>query len=108
MCSFYHEPLHNCIETNTNKFAISNRTASKLGIQILRSYLKLSCEYEVHTISDTKVSAGKDHGENYIKSQTASGPLPFAYLSIGVYIWRKCKKAPYCQRTITDFFRNME
>ena len=49
------------------KFAISTHTALKLGIQALRSYLKLTCEYELHTLSNAKVGAAKDHGGNYMK-----------------------------------------
>ena len=67
LCSFYHEPLHNRIKTNINKFGISNHTALKLAIQALRSYLNQTCKYELHTLSDTKFSATKDHGENYMK-----------------------------------------
>ena len=33
----------------------------------LRSYLKLSCEYELHSLPNKKVSGAKDHGKNYIK-----------------------------------------
>ena len=35
------------IETNNNKFAISNHTALRLDVQALRSYLRLICEYEL-------------------------------------------------------------
>ena len=30
-------------------------------------YLKLTSEYELHILPNTKLSAAKDHGENYIK-----------------------------------------
>ena len=33
----------------------------------VRSYLKLTCENELHTFSNTKVSAAKNHCENYMK-----------------------------------------
>ena len=33
----------------------------------LRSYLKLICEYELHSLPNRKVSGAKDHGKNYIK-----------------------------------------
>ena len=69
MCSFYREPLRTLIKTNVNKFAISTHTALKLGIQALGSYLKPDCEYELHTIANTKVGASKDHGENYMKAR---------------------------------------
>ena len=39
--SFYHEPLRTSIETNINKFAISNHTALKLDVEALRSYFSL-------------------------------------------------------------------
>ena len=55
-----------CVK-HINKFAISSRTALKLPIRALRSYLKLTCEYELHISSNTKVNAAKDHGENYMK-----------------------------------------
>ena len=67
MCSFYHEPLRTGIKTNVNKFAISIDHALKLGIQALGSYLRLTFEYELHTLPKTKVSTTKDHGENDIK-----------------------------------------
>ena len=47
------------------KFAISNHTAFTLGFQTLRSYLELTYEYELHLLPNTKVSAIKDHGENF-------------------------------------------
>ena len=39
----------------------------KLSIQALRSYLKLSCEYELHILPITKTSAAEDEDKNYIK-----------------------------------------
>ena len=66
-CSFYHEPLRTWIKTNVNKFAIWSRTAFKLDKQALRSYLKLTCEYELHILPNTKVSDAKDHGKSYMK-----------------------------------------
>ena len=65
--SFYHESLCAWIKTIVNKFAISNHTALILGVRALRSYLKLICEYELHSLPNKKVSAPKDHGKNYIK-----------------------------------------
>ena len=38
----------------------------KLAIQTLRSYFKLSCEYELYIFANTKISAAKDDGEIYI------------------------------------------
>ena len=50
-----------------NKFAISNHTASIQGVNALRSYLKLMCEYELHSLPNKKDSGAKDYGKNYIK-----------------------------------------
>ena len=50
LCSFYHEPLRTWIKTIVNKFAISNHTALILDVHALRSYLKLICEYELHSL----------------------------------------------------------
>ena len=69
MCRFYHEPLCTSIETNVNKFAISNYTALKLDAQTLRSYLRLICKYELYILPNKKVSAAKDHGKNYMKDR---------------------------------------
>ena len=55
------------IKTIVNKFGISNHTALILGVHALRSYLKLICEYELHSLLNKKVSGAKDHGKNYIK-----------------------------------------
>ena len=55
LCSFYHEPLCSWIKINVNKFAISSHTALKLGSQSLRSYLKVTCEHEVHILPNTKL-----------------------------------------------------
>ena len=41
--------------------------AFKIDEQVLRSYLKLTCEYELHVLPNTKVSTAKDHGKNYMK-----------------------------------------
>ena len=67
LCSFSHEPLRSWIKTNVNTFTNSSHTALILGTQSLRSYLKLTCEYEFHILPNTKVSIAKDHGENYKK-----------------------------------------
>ena len=67
LSSFHRESLRNRIKTNVNKFGISNNTTLKLAIHALRSSLYQTCKYELHTLSDTKVSATKDHGENYMK-----------------------------------------
>ena len=40
-----------------------------LGVHALRSYLKLICEYEFHSLPNKKVSGAKDHDKNYIKAR---------------------------------------
>ena len=39
----------------------------KLDEQALRSYLKLTCEHQLHILPNTEVSTAKDHGKNYMK-----------------------------------------
>ena len=41
---------------NVNKMAISNHTALKLRIQALKSYSKVSCEYELYILPNTKLN----------------------------------------------------
>ena len=65
--SFYHESLRTWIKTIVNKFAISNHTALMLDVYALRSYLKLICEYELHSLPSKKAGGARDHGKNYIK-----------------------------------------
>ena len=48
--------------TNVNKFTISSHTALKLGKQVLESYLKISCEFQLRGPRNKKVSAAKDYG----------------------------------------------
>ena len=67
MCRFCHESLRTWIKTIVNKFAISNHTALILGVPALRNYLKLICEYELHSLPNKKVGGAKDHGKNCIK-----------------------------------------
>ena len=62
------------IKTNVNKLAFANHTTLKLGVQVFRSYLKLSCEYELHILPNVKVSAAKDYGESYMKAKPYHGP----------------------------------
>ena len=78
LCSFYHESLRSWIKTIVNRFAISNHTALILGVHALRSYLKLNCEYELHSLPNKKVSGPKDYGKNCIKVKTALGPPSLA------------------------------
>ena len=39
------------------------------GVHALRSYLKLICEYDLHSLPNKRVSGAKDHGRNYIKAR---------------------------------------
>ena len=57
------------METNVNKFAISNHAALKLDEEALRSYLSLICEYELYILPNKRVSSAKDHGKNYMKDR---------------------------------------
>ena len=52
-----HESLRTWIKTTVNKFAISNHTALIVGVHVLRSYLKLICEYELHSVPNKKLVA---------------------------------------------------
>ena len=52
------------IKTIVNKFAISNHMALILDVYALRSYLKLICEYELHSLPSKKVSGTNDDGKN--------------------------------------------
>ena len=42
-----------------------------LGVHVLRSYLKLICEYELHSLPNKIVDGAKDNGENYNKVRPA-------------------------------------
>ena len=55
LCSFYHESLCTWIKTTVNKFAISNHTVLISGVHALRSYLKLICEHETHSLPNKKL-----------------------------------------------------
>ena len=46
--------------------------ALKLRIQALRSYLKLTCENNLHILSSTKVCVAEDHGEKCRKIRPPS------------------------------------
>ena len=54
-------------------FAISNHTTLISGVRAVRNYLKLICEYELHSLPNKKVSRAKDHGKNYIKVRPPLG-----------------------------------
>ena len=55
------------------KFAILNHTVLKIGIQNLGRYMRLTREYELDILSNTKVSLAKKLQE----AQTAPGPKSF-------------------------------
>ena len=55
------------LKTIIKKFAISNHTALILGVHAFRSYLKVVCEYELHSLPTEKVSAQRIMVKNYIK-----------------------------------------
>ena len=55
LCSFYHEPLCTWIKTNLYKFAISSLTAFKLAKQALKSYLKITCEFQARSPLNKKL-----------------------------------------------------
>ena len=62
-------PMSLCIlesKQNVNKFVILSQTILKLGIQNLGSYMRITFEYELDVLSNTKVSLTKIHGENYM------------------------------------------
>ena len=59
--------LSTWIKTTVNKFAVLNHAPLILDVRALRRYLKLICEYELHSLPNKKVSRAKDHGKNYIK-----------------------------------------
>ena len=59
--------MRSWIKTIVNKFAFSSHTALILDMYALRSYLKLICEYELHSLPNKKVSGARDHGKNYMK-----------------------------------------
>ena len=44
---------------NFNKFPISNYTGLISGVHAFRSYLKLTCEYELHSLPNENVSGAK-------------------------------------------------
>ena len=43
--------------------------ALKLGIEAPSNYLKLTCDYELLILPNTKVGVAKDHGENYMEAR---------------------------------------
>ena len=44
--------------------SLPDHTALILRVHALRSYLKIICEYELHSLPNKKVSSAKDHGKN--------------------------------------------
>ena len=49
------------------KFTMWKSKSSRLSYSLVESYLRLICEYELHSLPNKKVSGAKDHGKNYIK-----------------------------------------
>ena len=79
--TFYHKSLHTWIKTTVNKFAISNHTALILAVHALRSYLKLICEYETHSLPNKKLVA-----QRVMVKTTSRSDLPWsAIFSVIVY-----------------------
>ena len=66
---YLQKALRNSIETNGNKFAISDHTPLKPDVNTLGSYLRLICKHELYILPNIKVRAAKHHGKNYIKDR---------------------------------------
>ena len=62
-----HESL---IKTIVSKFAISNHTAVILRVHALRSYFKLICEYELHSLPNKTLVAQRIMVETADQGQT--------------------------------------
>ena len=62
LCGFYHEPLRTWNKANVSKFVISSHTALKLRKQPLKSYLKITHEFQLRSPPNKNVSAAKDYG----------------------------------------------
>ena len=77
LCSFHHESLRTWTKTIVSKFAISNHTALILGVHALRSYLKLICGYELHSLPSKKLVAQRIMVKLH-QDQTTPGPPSFA------------------------------
>ena len=99
LCSFYHDSLRTWIETIVNKFAVSNHMALILGVRAPKSYLKLTCEYELHSLPNKKVSGAKDPGKNYIKVRP---PLVRYLLLNRLFICKKWPKSAHKKTSITQ------
>ena len=50
------------LELKQTVISLLCHTALKLGEQAPKSYLKISCEFQLHILSNKKVSAAKDYG----------------------------------------------
>ena len=48
------------LKKNVNKLAISSHTFLKLGKQALKSYVKITCDFQLRSPPNNKVSAAKD------------------------------------------------
>ena len=57
LCSFYHESLHTWIKQLLISLLFQIILASILGVLALRSYLKLICENEFHSLPNKKLVA---------------------------------------------------
>ena len=63
------------VETNVNKFAISNHAALKLHVQALRSFPRLIVNC---ILPNRKVTAAEDHRVKLHEEQASPGPPSFA------------------------------
>ena len=68
-----------------NKFAILNYTVLILGVHAPRSYLKLICEYELHSLTNKKLVAQR----TMVKTTSRSDRLWSAIFSAIVYCCRE-------------------
>ena len=65
-----HKTLTRPFELTSGSFLIGRRrilVIPRNHLEALRSCLRLTYEYEFHTLPNTKVSTAKDHGESYMK-----------------------------------------
>ena len=70
-----------------------------LSVHALRRFLKLICEYDLHSLPNKKVSGAKDHGKSYTKVRP---PLVRQILRNRLFV---CSIIPnYSQLSKTDIF----
>ena len=60
LCSFTMSLWTLELKQTVNKSAISGHTALKLGEQSPKSYLKITCEFQLHILPNEEVCAAKD------------------------------------------------